>query len=114
MADLPDYYADLGVKPGASQQDIDKTYTRRLTELRASKVEDAPEELAEVDAAYDVLRNPAKRSAYDAKLQQEDDEWDKQHPEDAAYLKSQHRRSGRVRRSGSWFSVVLDLLDLFK
>jgi curved DNA-binding protein CbpA len=117
MADLPDYYMDLGVKPGASQQEIDKTYTRRVIELRASKVEDAPEELAEVDAAYDVLRDPAKRADYDAKLaaeeRAEDEEYNKKNPEMAAYLERQSHRK-RVRRSGSWLSAIWDLLDLFK
>lgn len=60
MTDLPDYYFDLGVKPTASQQLIDQTYTRRANELRASTVEDAPEELADVEAAYAVLRDPSR------------------------------------------------------
>jgi curved DNA-binding protein CbpA len=113
MAELPDYYMDLGVKSTATQQEIEKTYTRRVSELRASTVEDAPEELAEVEAAYAVLRDPTKRASYDAKLRQEDDEWDKKNPEMATYLKNQHRRK-RVRRSGSLLSVIWDLLDLFK
>lgn len=114
MAELPDYYSDLGVKPGASPQEIDKVYNKRVAELRASEVEDAPEELAEVEAAYAVLRDPAKRADYDAKLRQEDDEWDKKNPEMATYLKNQSHRSKRVRRSGSWLSAIFDLLDLFK
>lgn len=114
MADLPDYYSDLGVKPEASPQEIDKVYNKRVAELRASEVEDAPEELAEVETAYAILRDPAKRADYDAKLRQEDDEWDKKNPEMATYLKNQSHRSKRVRRSGSWLSAIWDLLDLFK
>ncbi|MFI5104122.1 MAG: J domain-containing protein [Terriglobales bacterium] len=114
MAELPDYYSDLGVKPEASPQEIEKTYIRRVNELRVSEVEDSPEELAEVEAAYAFLRDPAKRAEYDAKLRQEDEEWDKKNPEMATYLKNQSHRSKRVRRSGSWLSAIWDLLDLFK
>jgi len=114
MSQGSDYYADLGVKPGASQQEIDKTYARRVNELRASKVEDAPEELAEVEAAYVVLHDPKKRSDYDVQLRKEDDEWDKKNPDMAAYLKSPHGRGKRVRRYGSILGVIWDLLDLFK
>jgi curved DNA-binding protein CbpA len=114
MAELPDYYSDLGAKPNASPQEIDAVYSKRVAQLRASEVEDAPEELAEVEAAYAVLRDPAKRASYDAKLKEEDDEWDKKNPEMATYLKNQSHRSKRVRRSGSWLSVIWDLLDLFK
>lgn len=114
MAELPDYYSDLGVKPEVSPQEIDKVYNKRVAQLRASEVEDAPEELAEVEAAYAILRDPAKRADYDAKLRQEDDEWDNKNPEMATYLKNQSHRSKRVRRSGSWLSAIWDLLDLFK
>jgi len=113
MADLPDYYADLGVDPKATQQEMDAVYRKRVDQLRASSAEDAPEELAEVDAAYAVLRDSNKRASYDGKLQQEDDEWDKKNPETAAYLEKQSHRK-RVRRSGSWLSAIWDLLDLFK
>ncbi|HEX7287744.1 MAG TPA: DnaJ domain-containing protein [Candidatus Angelobacter sp.] len=113
MAELPDYYLDLGVKPTASPRELDQTYQRRIAELRASEVEDAPEELAEVEAAYVFLRDPKKRLEYDAKLKEEDDEWEKKNPEMVNYLKSQHRRS-RVRRSGSLMDTIWDLLKLFK
>ena len=81
MTDLPDYYFDLGVKPTASQQLIDQTYTRRANELRASTVEDAPEELADVEAAYAVLRDPSRRAEYDAKVCAADAEQDKKDAE---------------------------------
>ena len=114
MAELPDYYMDLGVDPKASQQEIEKVYGKRVAELRVSKVEDAQEELAEVEAAYAVLRNPQKRSSYDARLKAEDNEDDKKDAEMNAYLKSQHRRAQRNRRTGSWIDAIFDLLKLFK
>jgi len=106
----PDYYMDLGVDPKASQQEIEKVYGRRVAELRVSKVEDAPEELAEVEAAYAVLRDPQKRSSYDARLKAENDEDDKKDAEMNAYL---HSRSKRNRRTG-FLGGILDLLELFK
>jgi curved DNA-binding protein CbpA len=114
MDELPDYYMDLGVDPKASPKEIEKVYGKRVAELRVSKVEDAPEELAEVEAAYAVLRDPQKRSSYDARLKTEDDEDDKKDAEMNAYLQSHHRRSNRNRRTGSWIDVILDLLKLFK
>ncbi|MGZ4876236.1 MAG: DnaJ domain-containing protein [Candidatus Angelobacter sp.] len=114
MAKLPDYYMDLGVDPGASQQEVEKIYQKRVAQLRSSKVEDAPEELAEVEAAYAVLRDPGKRSSYDARLKAEDDVDDKKDAEIDAYLQSHHRRPKRNRRTGSWLGALLDLLDLFK
>src|SRR5579864_7807556 len=107
MAELPDYYMDLGVDPKASQQEIDKVYGKRVAALRASPVEDAPEELAEVEAAYAVLRDPQKRSSYDARLKAEDDEDNKKDAEMNAYLQSHHRRSNRNRRTGSWIDAIL-------
>jgi len=114
MAGLPDYYMDLGVDPKASAQEIDKVYGKRVAELRVATVEDAPEELAEVEAAYAVLRDPQKRSSYDARLKAEDDKDDKKDAEMNAYLQSQHRRAKRNRRTGSWIDAILDLLKLFK
>jgi DnaJ-class molecular chaperone len=110
----PDYYMDLGVDSKASQQEVDKVYGKRVVELRVSKVEDAPEELAEVETAYAVLRDPQKRSSYDARLKAEDDADDKKDAEMNAYLRSHHRRSNRNRRTGSWIDVIFDLLKLFK
>ena len=114
MAELPDYYMDLGVDPGASQQEVEKVYRKRVAQLRSSTVEDASEELAEVEAAYAVLRDPHKRSSYDARLKAEDDEDDKKDAEMNAYLQSHHRRSNRNRRTGSWIDAFFDLLKLFK
>ena len=81
MAELPDYYMDLGVDPKASQQEIEKVYGKRVAALRVSTIEDAPEELAEVEAAYAVLRDPQKRSSYDAQLKSADDVEDQKEAE---------------------------------
>jgi DnaJ-class molecular chaperone len=111
---VPEYYEDLGVSRTANQQEIDRVYARRVAALRVSAVEDAPEELAEVEAAYAVLRDPGKRSSYDARLKAEDDADDKKDAEMNAYLQSHHRRANRNRRTGSWIDAIFDLLKLFK
>lgn len=113
MAELPDYYMDLGVNPKASQQEIEKVYTRRVAELRNSKVDDAPEELAEVEAAYVVLHDPAERARYDAKVRAADAENDKKDAELNAYLRSHHHRK-RVKGSSGWLDAIWDLLSFFK
>ena len=109
----PNYYIDLKVDPKASPQEIEKVYGKRVAELRLSKVEDAPEELAEVEAAYAILRDPQKRFSYDARVKAEDDEDDKKDAELNAYLQSHHRRSKRNRRTG-FLGGILDLLDFWK
>ena len=114
MADLPDYYMDLGVAPKANQQEIEKVYRRRVAELRASKVEDAPEELAEVEAAYAILRDPNKRSAYDAKVRAADAADDKKDAEMNAYLHSQGRRHRQRNRRTGGLGALLDLLSFWK
>ena len=117
MAELPDYYMDLGVDPKASPQEIEKVYGKRVAQLRASTVEDAPEELAEVEAAYDVLRDPARRASYDVQLlskeREEDEEFEKKNPEVKAFMENQQRRH-RNRRTGSWLDAIFDLLKFFK
>jgi curved DNA-binding protein len=112
MVELPDYYFDLGVKPAATAQEIKKTYSRRVAELRASKVEDAPEELAEVEAAYAILRDPVKRADYDAKLRLADEEEYKKDAEMNAYLRSHRRKT--VRGSSGWLDAIWALFRLFK
>ncbi|HEY7404872.1 MAG TPA: DnaJ domain-containing protein [Candidatus Angelobacter sp.] len=113
MAELPDYYMDLGVDPKAKQQEIEKVYSQRVARLRSSKVEDAPEELAEVEAAYAVLHDPAARARYDAKVRAADTEEDKKYAEMDAYLKSHHHRK-RVKGSSGWLDAIWDLLSFFK
>lgn len=65
MAELPDHYESLEVSSKATLDEMERAYEARLAELLASRVEDAPEELAEVELAYSVLRDPAKRARYD-------------------------------------------------
>jgi curved DNA-binding protein CbpA len=114
MAELPDYYADLGVNPKAGHNEIERVYQQRAARLRASKIEDAPEELAEVEQAYAVLHDRAKRAEYDRKVHQSDAEQDKKDAELNAYLQSVSRRHRHTNRRTGFLGGLLDLLNFWK
>lgn len=63
-----DYYELLGVSREASQDDIRKAYRKLAQKLHPDKTGGDPEaeqRLKEINAAYDTLKNPEKRKAYD-------------------------------------------------
>lgn len=62
-----DYYQILGVARNASEEDIKKAYRRLARKYHpdVSKEARAEERFKEVAEAYEVLRDPEKRAAYD-------------------------------------------------
>jgi DnaJ-class molecular chaperone len=63
-----DPYTVLGVKPGASQEDIQKAYRRLAKKLHPDLNpgnKKAEEQFKEISAAYDLLGDPAKRARFD-------------------------------------------------
>jgi curved DNA-binding protein len=62
-----DYYAILGVKRDASADDIKTAYRRLARKFHpdVSKEKDAEEKFKEMAEAYETLRDPEKRGAYD-------------------------------------------------
>jgi curved DNA-binding protein len=62
-----DYYKILGVKRDASQEEIKKAYRRLARKYHpdVSKEKNAEERFKEIGEAYEVLKDPEKRAAYD-------------------------------------------------
>jgi len=63
-----DYYAVLGVERNASAEDIKKAYRKLARKYHpdVNAAPDAEERFKEVGEAYEVLKDPEKRAAYDA------------------------------------------------
>jgi curved DNA-binding protein len=62
-----DYYEILGVERSASQEDVKKAYRRLARKYHpdVSKESDAEERFKELGEAYETLKDPEKRAAYD-------------------------------------------------
>src|SRR5690348_9064030 len=62
-----DYYAALGVERGASQDEIKKAYRRLAQKYHpdVSKEPDAEARFKQIAEAYQTLKDPEKRAAYD-------------------------------------------------
>ncbi len=65
--EFKDYYATLGVEPSAGDAEIKTAYRRLARKYHpdVSKEAGAEEKFKAINEAYEALRDPAKRKAYD-------------------------------------------------
>jgi curved DNA-binding protein len=60
-----DHYQTLEVTPGASQEEIKKAYRKLATKWHPDKPTGNTDKFQQIQAAYDTLSDPKKRSQYD-------------------------------------------------
>ena len=107
MQGLPDHYEDLGVDPKATAEQIEQAYLKRSAELRAARYADAPEELADVETAYAVLRDPAKRASYDVQVRHAEAKMESKYAElDKLMPRSRHHVRRFNKGSSGWLDAV--------
>ena len=73
---MKDYYSTLGVPRTANQDDIKRAFRKLASQHHPDKGGDT-QRFQEIQEAYAVLSEPAKRQDYDIRLYNFDDDFDK-------------------------------------
>src|SRR2546421_1998908 len=60
-----DYYKALGVSPSATEREIKAAYRKLSKQHHPDANKGSEEKFKDISAAYDVLRDPARRKEYD-------------------------------------------------
>jgi DnaJ-class molecular chaperone len=114
MANLPEHYESLGLTASATPAEIERAYQSRAAKLRALQVQDAPEELAEVEAAYSGLWDPAKRAQYDLEVREADREENTKYAElDAQLHRNRHHHRKHVDGISGWLDAIWAIFKFF-
>jgi curved DNA-binding protein len=102
MAQAKDYYAVMGLARNASEKDIKNAYRRLARKYHPdiSKEPNAEEKFKELGQAYEVLKDPEKRAAYDKFGQQ----WEQQ----KAYEQHQQQQQTHSYQSHGGHGVNID------
>lgn len=97
-----DHYAALGARSDAALNELERAYRDRYHAARQlPDPTEAQRVYAELDAAWDVLRNPGSRARYDERRRAELGEPDDVGPEPTPTLEPSAPTSGRLRLGGS-------------
>ena len=83
-------YDLLGVSTNAGQNDIKTAYRRLAKQYHPdiNKSSESTNRMVEINYAYSILSDPAKRAAYDAGIRIEEEEGDREYENSVAYAES--------------------------
>ena len=102
----PSYYDTLGVNPSSSQEEIKKAYRRLSMKYHPDRnpSKNANEVMAQINLAYETLKDPNKRSTYDRyyrEFQRDQSDFDFNSDFDSAF-KDDYDSKTRYKTQSEW------------
>ena len=104
---LPNHYETLGLSPAASEREIAGAFARAMNMFGARSLAGA----AQIGVAFEVLRNPAKRSDYDRSLGLTSELQPRQWI--CSFEGAEQKRIDGVGMDANWRSRLLVIIPLF-